>query len=271
MGLQRSISNLSKSFVPNLLLCLCFFCSVTEERHYLGIMIVIYSPDINQIPCTVFLPFFTFSCQFLFNESCLNPHWFLPLHILLYYSWRCIRRSTSEKEEEEEEEGKKKPAKGITTFLLVVVFVCLPPQWNLIHLGAFVIWESEIIQQYKLLTRCLLHHALTRLREIIAGCYERRCFEYVGNQINSEMREGRQEAFSCIFFFFIVLHAPFSIKYTVEHTISKSTLCMCMRLSLSAHYESTSTGTRRRYLPLPLSPFPPLHCTALNTLNQIMC
>lgn len=100
-------------------------CSVSEERHYLGIMIIIYLPSINQIPtahcvykffillCLYFLllPVFTVQGELLestfVSPSSHNIVLLMAMHSTLHL---------------------KEPAKEIMICTLVVVFVCLLQQ-----------------------------------------------------------------------------------------------------------------------------------------------
>lgn len=140
MGLQRSISNLSKAsfstyfYVFDSLLCDCREALFGHNDYYLFAR---HKSDTYCSLCTyVFFPscsFFTFFyCQcLLFKESCLNPHLFLPLHILLYYWLRCTLCCT----------WKNLQRNNDFFFSEPFVFVCLLQQWNLIHLGHFLfVW-----------------------------------------------------------------------------------------------------------------------------------
>lgn len=122
-------------------------------------------------------------------------------------------------------------------FSLLVVFVCLLQRWYLIHLGHFVIYVSEIIQQYKLLTTCPFYHTICRLfsRYLVKDQHEQLWasmqsanFEYhdvriliksIGNGL--ETGKERHETFSSI----CVLFCTRYIAYIPQHPISEYLWC----------------------------------------------
>lgn len=149
MGLQRSISNLSKALFPTYFYVFASLLGDWGEAlfgHNDYYLFAQHKSDPLLIVCVIII---FFACVFL--HFILSPLFtfrgkLLEIHIcFLLFTCYCIidggpLRCTWENLHND--------------FSLVVVFVCLPVQWKSDIWGIFL---SEIIQYHKLLTSCLFH------------------------------------------------------------------------------------------------------------------
>lgn len=137
MGLQRSISNLSKALFSTYFYVFASLLWDWAEALFGHNDYYLFAQHKSDTYCSLCMLFFFWSCFFctffscqclLFKESCLNPHLFPPLHILLYYWWRCTPCCTWKNLRND--------------FSLVVV--CLLQRQNSNTFGAFLIIQQWV-------------------------------------------------------------------------------------------------------------------------------